>query len=98
MARRNILANPDTKEDLSLDYDAAVKVIKASRNRQIFIGGSMFLHTKEDDSKGYRMPFNVPVSAAVALRVLDNVYGTTDKFKDECVVKLHVRASTLFIN
>lgn len=99
MATRNLLNdNPDTAEELSLPYDEAVKYIKGSRNRQIFLGGTQFIYTKDDADKGYRMPFNVPVNAAAALQVLGNIYSTSSKFKTECVVKLSVSKHCLFIN
>ena len=97
MARRNVLANsnPDTKEELSLDYDAAARLIKASRNRAIFLRVRFDATCKDDPSKYFVLSSNIVVTAPVALKALESGYGK--RFQTEALVKLHVFQTAIFI-
>jgi hypothetical protein len=97
MARRNVLnnSNPDTKEELSLEYDAAVKFLKASRNRAIFLRVRFDATCKDDPSKHFDLSANIVVNCTQALKALEFGYGK--RFPTEALVKLHVFQTAIFI-
>jgi hypothetical protein len=97
MARKNILenSNPDTKEELSLSYDDAVKLLKASRNRAFFLRVRFDATCKDDPTKYFDLSSNVTVNLPVALKALESGYGK--RFQTEALVKLHVFKSCIFI-
>jgi hypothetical protein len=96
MARRNFNnSNPVEDQELHLEMDAAIKYLKASRNRAIFLRVGGFMPTKADADKGYSLIGHVKVNAVVAVKVL--LDSTTPKMRDEALVTLHVHQHSIFI-
>lgn len=96
MARRNFSNNnPVEDQELSLEFDAAVKFIKASRNRVFFFRISGFMPLKTDATKGYSAIGHVQVNAVQAVKVLGD--STTVKMRAEALVTLHVTQHCVFI-
>ena len=96
MARRNLdNSNPDTEQRLTVSYDEAVKLIKASRNRAFFLRVQTYAPVKGEPDKVFNLSSNVKVNAAQALDALDSMYGK--RFRDEANVELHIFKNCLFV-
>lgn len=97
MARRNILSNsnPDTEEKVQVEFDKAVAILKASRNRTFFLRIQTYAPVKEDTSKVFNLTGHVKVNCAEAIRALDSMYG--ERFRKEAFVELSIYKSCIFV-
>lgn len=90
-------AGADGHIEGNMTYDAAVKFIKASKGRSLFLAIGQFAPCADPCKcgRGFPLQANVPVSKAVALRTLADLYGT--RFKTEALVHITRLRGTLFI-
>lgn len=82
------MANRAPLTEVKLDRDAAIRKIKSSRNRKIFIHASRVFESRLDENKGYDLAGCIPVNAPTAIKWLKDTIYT-----EEMAAKVWVRIS-----
>ncbi len=94
--RQNSLANPATEAKHLVTAAEALKLIRASSNRQFYVCGYTAAPTaNEPDSKEFHLYMSIKVTKPDALRHVKDVWD--GRFKTDALVKLHVTQHCFFI-
>ncbi len=96
MPRRNYQANPDTVVDHLVPVAEAIKIVKRSLNRQMYVM-VQFNAPAASDPETHTWPLisTIKVSLPEAVRFLKETY--TGRFETEALVKLHLSQYCLHI-
>lgn len=95
-----LLDNDDCHE-YRIDFDEAVRVVKASRGRALFVTVNGFAPSKNQDgvadghTRGREVSGNVETTRPFLLRYLNNAYSKNSRA--ECYVRLRVYDNCLFV-
>lgn len=90
------MTNRPQLTEVKLDRDAAIRKIKSSRNRKIFIHVTRIFESRLDETKGYDLDGYIPVNAPTAVKWLqDTIY--TDKMAAKVWVRISFDETILFV-
>jgi hypothetical protein len=91
--------NPNSHVDAVMAYDDAVKFIKASRSRDLYISATMFAPSmdpvKRREERGHNVSGFVPLTKPAILKVLESMYSKTRRL--DCMVIVYLTGQCLFI-
>lgn len=88
--------NADQEEDLELPLEEAIKRIKTSRNRRIWICVRVQAAVAADQTKIFPLYGTLKVSAPQAIDFIQKVYE--GRFEKEALVHLRIHKNSIFIN
>lgn len=82
--------------ELKLDRDAAIRKIRASRNRAICIYVGTQFESKDEPGMGYNLTASIRVNAKQAEDYL--LSAISDRMQDKVLVKINITEYTMFIS